>query len=100
MNPSSSRPPDGTAKASRRDDADHQSADPQAARDAACEEESAGAAAEPAEARGVYARLHHDAQETEFGLAQSREGSAHQWIRGHWLYPGRGPQSAGALGGD
>src|SRR5262245_32569184 len=91
---------DGTAKANRRDDADDQSADPQAARDAACEEESAGAAAEPAEARGLYPRLHDDAQEAEFGLAQSREGAAHQRIRGDWLHTGRGPQSAGALGGD
>src|SRR6266850_1763547 len=75
----------------RRDDADDQPADPQAARHAACEEESACAAAEPAEARRVHARLYHDAEEAELGLAQGREGAAHQRLRSDRLHPGRGP---------
>src|SRR5262249_19114962 len=55
---------------------------------------------EPAEAGRVHARLYDDAEETEFRLAQGREGAAHQRLRGDRLHPGRGPQSAGALGGD
>src|SRR6185369_16723079 len=51
----------------RQDDADHQSIDPQAARHAAREEKSACAAAEPAEARRMHARVHDDAEEAELG---------------------------------
>src|SRR5438876_6452368 len=91
---------DGETKDCKRDDADDQSADPQAARHAACEEEGAGAAAEPAEARGVHPRLYSDAEKAELGPAQGREGTAHQRLRGDWLHPGRGAQSAGTLGGD
>src|SRR5262249_62021331 len=69
------------AKDCKRDDADDQSADPQAARDAACEEEGAGAAAESAEARGVHPRLYGDTEKTELGLAQGRQGAAHQRLR-------------------
>src|SRR5262249_35820134 len=98
--PSSSFRATGEAKDRRRDDADDQSADPQAARHAACEEEGAGAAAEPAEARGVHPRLYRDTEKAELGLAQGREGAAHQRLRSDRLHPGRGPQSAGALGGD
>src|SRR5262252_3501435 len=98
--PSSSFSGTGEAKDRRRDDADDQSADPQAARHAACEEEGASAPAEPAEARGVHPRLYRDAEKAELGLAQGREGAAHQRIRSDRLHPGRGPQSAGALGGD
>src|SRR5262245_48771948 len=100
MNPSSSFHGTAEAKDCRRDDDDDQSAVPQAARHAACEEEGAGAAAEPAEARGVHSRLYGDAEKAELGLAQGREGAAHQRLRGDRLHPGRGPQSAGALGGD
>src|SRR5262245_4453 len=97
-----SSPPRGDRKANanRQDDADHQSAHPQAAHYAACEEEGAGAATKPAEARRVYPGLHHDSEEAELGLAQGREGAAHERLRGDRLYPWRGPQSAGALGGD
>src|SRR5262249_51169182 len=91
---------DGETKDRKRDDADDQSADPQAARDAACEEEGAGAAAESAKARGVHARLYGDAEKAELGLAQGRQGAADQRLRGDRLHPGRGAQSAGALGGD
>src|SRR5215475_2156659 len=59
----------GEAKDRRRDDADDQSADPQAARHAACEEEGAGAAAEPAEARGVHPRLYGDTEKAKLGFA-------------------------------
>src|SRR5262245_32109660 len=85
-NPSSSFRGTGEAKDRRRDDADDQSADPQAARHAACEEEGAGAAAEPAEARGVHSCLYGDAEKTELGLAQGREGTAHQRLRGDRLH--------------
>src|SRR5262249_28622905 len=88
------------AKDCRRDDADDQSVDRKAARQAAREEEGAGAAAEPAETRGVHPRLYGDAEKTELGLTQGREGAAHQRLRGDRLHPGRGAQSAGALGGD
>src|SRR5215831_8885320 len=100
MKPSAPFQGTGETKDCKRDDADDQSADPQAARDAACEEEGAGAAAESAEARGVHPRLYGDTEKTEFRLAQGREGAAHQRLRGDRLHPGRGPQSAGALGGD
>src|SRR3954447_13051764 len=60
---------EGRAKDCRRDDADHQPADPQAARRATRQEEGACAAAEPAEARRLYPRLHHDAEEAELRLA-------------------------------
>src|SRR5215471_9431487 len=88
------------AKDRRRDDADDQSADPQAARRAAREEEGASAAAEPAETRSVHPRLYGDAEKTELGVTQGREGAAHQRLRGDRLHSGRGAQSAGALGGD
>src|SRR5580704_12400227 len=80
--------------------ADGQSAHSQAARGAACEEKSAGFAAEPAKARRLHARLYDDAEEAELGAAQGREGAPDQRLRGDWLHPGRGPQSPGALGGD
>src|SRR5262249_2399937 len=98
--PSSSFRGTEEAKDRRRDDADDQSVDPQAARRAAREEEGAGAAAEPAETRGVHPRLYGDAEKTELGVTQGREGAAHQRLRGDRLHPGRGAQSAGALGGD
>src|SRR4029077_14542565 len=66
------------AKDCRRDDADHQPVDPQAARHAARKEEGACTAAEPAETWRVHARLHHDAEEAELGLAQGCEGAAYQ----------------------
>src|SRR5215470_17096362 len=91
---------DGETKDRKRDDADDQSADPQAARDAACEEEGAGAAAESAKARGVHPRLYGDAEKAELGLAEGRQGAADQRLRGDRLHPGRRAQSAGALGGD
>src|ERR1700745_3592549 len=78
---------DGETKDCKRDDADDQSADPQAARDAACEEEGAGAAAEPAEARGVHPRLYGDTEKAELCLAQGRQGAADQrlrWDAGHF----------------
>src|SRR5262249_7915712 len=68
--PSSSVHGTAEAKDCRRDDADDQSVDPQAARHAAREEEGASAAAEPAETRGVHARLYGDAEKTELGLTQ------------------------------
>src|SRR5262249_27625355 len=98
--PSSSFHGTAEAKHCRRDDADDQSADPQAARHAAREEEGASAAAEPAETRGMHPRLYGDSEKTELGLTQGREGEAHQRLRGDRLHPGRGAQSAGALGGD
>src|SRR5262249_51628995 len=67
---------------------------------ATCQEEGAGASAEPAEAWRMHARLHHDAEEAELSIAQSCEGAAYQRLRGDRLYPRRGAQSAGALGGD
>src|SRR4029450_7306794 len=85
--PSSSFRGTGEAKDGRRDDADDQSVDPQAARHAAREEEGASAAAEPAETRGVHPRLYGDAEKTELGLAQGREGAAHQRLRGDRLHP-------------
>src|SRR5262245_64308434 len=88
------------AKANRRNDADHQPADPQPAGHATREEEGTGAAAEPAEARRVHSGLHQHAEETELGLAQGCQGATYQRLRGDRLYPGRGPQSAGALGRD
>src|SRR5438128_5997217 len=77
---------DGETKDCKRDDADDQSADPQAARDAACEEEGAGAAAEPAEARGVHPRLYGDTEKAELGVTQGREGAVDQRLRGDRLH--------------
>src|SRR4029453_6775669 len=91
--PSSSFHGTAEAKDCRRDDADDQSVDPQAARHAAREEEGAGAAAEPAETRGVHPRLYGDAEKTELGLAQGREGAAHQRLRGGRLHPAPGGPS-------
>src|SRR5205807_9206572 len=88
------------AKDSRQNDADDKPTDPQAARYAACAKKSTGVAAEPAEARRMHARLYHDSEEAQFGIAQSREGAAHKWFRGDRLHPGRGSQSAGTFRGD
>src|SRR5262245_40369286 len=81
------------------DDADDQPVDPQATGGAEGPQEGAGAAAIAAEAGGMHARLHHHAQEAEFGAAQSREGAPDQRLRGHRVYSGRRPQPSGALGG-
>src|SRR5438046_5507805 len=69
--------------------ADDQSADPPSAGGAEVAQESAGAAAEPAEAWGLHARLHDDTEETELGAAQGREGAPHQWLRSDRLHSGR-----------
>src|SRR5215470_14031868 len=69
-------------------DADDQPTDPQAAAAERLPEQGAGAASEPAEARRVHARLYDDAEETELGAAQGRQGAAHQRVRGDRLYPG------------
>src|SRR5690606_15995686 len=61
------------------------------------EDEVGGPAAEPAEARGLHARLHDDAQEAELGAPQGGQGAPGQRRRGHRLHPRRGPQPAGAL---
>ena len=47
--------------------------------------------ASPAEAGRLHARLYDDAEEAEFGVAESRQGAPDQWFRGDRLYPGRGP---------
>src|SRR5215471_21747840 len=71
-------------------DADDQPADPQAAAAERLPQQGTGAAGEPAEARRLHARLHHDAEEAELGVAQGRQGTPHQRLRGDRLYPGRG----------
>src|SRR5256885_8491596 len=71
--------------------ADDQSADPPSAGGAEVAQEGAGAAAEPAEARSLHARLHDDAEEAELSAAQGRKGASHEWLRGDRLHPGRGP---------
>src|SRR5437588_5529869 len=71
--------------------ADDQSADPPSAGAAKVAQEGAGAAAEPAEAWGLHARLHDDPEEAELGAAQGREGAPDQWLRGDRLHPRRGP---------
>src|SRR6516225_3673160 len=86
---------DGETKDCKRDDADDQSADPQAAHHAACQEEGAGAAAKSAEARGVHPRLYGDTEKAELGLAQGRQGAADQRLRGDRLHPGRGKRDPG-----
>src|SRR5579863_2086887 len=50
-----------------------------------------------AEARRLYARLHFDAEEAEFGAAQSRARAADQWNRSNHVHSRGGAQSAGAL---
>src|SRR5688572_20573781 len=79
-------------------DADDQSADPESAGGAEVAQEGAGAAAEPAEAWGLHARLYDDPEEAELGAAQGRQGASHQRLRGDRLHPGRGPQPPGTLG--
>src|SRR3954471_17731790 len=71
--------------------ADDQSPDPPSAGGAEVAQEGAGAAAEPAEARSLHARLHDDAEEAELSAAQGRKGASHEWLRGDRLHPGRGP---------
>ena len=51
-------------------DADDTTADPQAAPNAGQAEQGAGHAGLPAEAGGLHARLHHDAEEAELGAPQ------------------------------
>src|SRR5262245_28744725 len=81
-------------------DADDQPADPQAAGGTEEPQQGAGAAGLAAEARGLHPSLYDDAEEAELRAAQGRQGAADQRLRGDRLYPGRGPQPAGALGGD
>jgi hypothetical protein len=65
-------------------------ADPQAAGHATREEEGAGAPAEPAEARRLHARLHHDAEEAELGAAQGRQGALTNGFEVIGYIPGEG----------
>src|SRR4051812_603703 len=58
----------------RVNDADDQSADRKSAHGAEVAQEGAGVAAIAAEARRLYARLHHDAEEAELGAAQGGQG--------------------------
>ena len=58
-----------------------------------------GDGAEPAEARRLHPRLYDHPEEAELGAAQGRQDAPDQPARGHRLYPRRGPQPAGALGG-
>src|SRR6185436_15580620 len=80
-----------------RENADGQSIDPQAPRREAQAQQGAGSDQLSAEARRLHARLYDDAEETELGPAQGREGEADQRLRGGELHPGRRPQSAGTF---
>src|SRR6516165_8341921 len=73
-----SEPKGASPSRSRTTNADGQSAHSQAAGDATREEESAGPAAEPAEARRLHAGLYDDAEEAELGAAQGCEGPPDQ----------------------
>src|SRR5205823_6044300 len=84
----------------RTNDADDQSVDSQAAGCAKSAQQGPGAAGLAAETRRLHAGLYDDAEEAEFGVAQGCEGEADQRVRGDRLYPWRGAQLAGALGGD
>src|SRR4029453_8784605 len=72
------------------ENADDTTADPQAAPPAGEAEQSTGHASQPAEAGGVYARLHHDAEEAELCVAQSRARPPYQSARGDEHIPGEG----------
>src|SRR5438477_12876217 len=69
------------------------------AQQAEVQDGESGAAGVPAKARSVHARLYPDAEEAEFGAAQSGAGAADQRHRGHDLHSWRGPQPARALAG-
>src|SRR5262249_6647824 len=75
----------------RQDGGEHHTAYPQGAGGRARTQEGAGAAAEPAEARRVHARLYDHAEEAELGPPKGRKGEADQRVRGDRLHPGRGP---------
>src|SRR2546430_12811998 len=69
--------------------ADHQSA--RTARPPGRGEEGKGArtARQSAEARGVHAGVHDDAEEAELGVAESCARSADEWVRGDGVHPDR-----------
>src|SRR5690606_22838570 len=81
-------------------DANRQPVDPQAAAASRQPQPRPGAAELAAEARRLHPRLYDDAEEAELRAAQGGEGAPDQRLRGDRLYPGRGAQPAGALGGD
>src|SRR5690348_18504398 len=62
--------------------ADHQSARPARAPRHGSKREGARAARQPAEARRLHARLHHDAQEAELGAAEGGARPADERVRG------------------
>src|SRR6266404_5528082 len=80
-----------TKRKVKADDADDQPVDPQAAGGAKGPQKGAGPAAIAAEAGRMHARLHHHAQEAEFGAAQGREGASDQRVRGHRVHSGGRP---------
>src|SRR5215207_3611308 len=71
---------------------------PQAPQRAQGKDEDAGAPRSPAKAGGLHARLHDDPEEAELGAPEGRTRAVDEPDGGRRLYPGRGPQSAGAFG--
>ena len=64
---------------------------------ATLEDRQPGAAELSAEARRLYARLHFDPEEAEFGAAESGPRPADQRDRSDYLHSRRGAQPAGTL---
>src|SRR6185437_8847182 len=69
-----------------RQNADHRSAHPATAPDEGREDKGACTGSFTPEARRLYARVHHDAQEAHLGPAEGLPRSADERIRSHELH--------------